>query len=146
MSSSSNNNKRKAPAPGPKVSMAKKAGLHLPARAIKRQINDGEFTMRAGPEAAIYLAGQLEFIATAVVGAAADRATLCVNPKLQGVVTAQSIDALVRSDKSGSYAALIARPLFRSMATLDDEVVQQATKRQRRIAAAAAAPAAAAAE
>jgi hypothetical protein len=117
------------------VSLSKRAGLHLPVRAIKRQVNHGAHTLSCGPETAVYLAAMLEYIAVDTVGAAADESGLCVDPKLKGVVTAAGIDGLMGADQTRTYAALMRNlvPFHQHTVCAEDEdIVMRAAQKPKR--------------
>ena len=117
------------------VSHSKRAGIHFPVRAVKRQINHGRYGLRCGEETALYLGAMLEYIAVETVGAAATESNRCRDPALKGVVTAGVIDSLVGTDKTRTYAALM-RDLIpfhpHTVCAGDEDIVTKAATKPKR--------------
>lgn len=122
-----------------KKTLSERAGLDLSARRMKRWINHGPLHMRAGNVVAVYLTSVLQFLAMRTLGTAADRSVLSV--KRQGLLTADSIDGLMSTDPTCTYATLMRHtsPFNRlTVCARDHDLVEAAAKKAKRSPAAAA--------
>lgn len=138
--------------PAHPVSLQKRAGLHLPVRAIKRRINDAaQWKIVCGPEAAIYLTALLEYTGTFIVDE--DSRASCKYSvdfaDRRGVVTSNSVDGLMVRDPTRTYATLMRRTVpFNafSVRVHDAKIIATGLARPKRVKKAKVAPAAPAAE
>ena len=127
-----------AAASTPGISLSKRAGLHLPVRAVKRRVNDGaEWKMRCGPASAIYLCAQVQYAATIIAGTAAKDASVFSDdyPKRKGVVTSESVDGLVVRDASRTFATLMRRSVPyhpHTIRSIDATIVSKAATKPKR--------------
>ena len=128
-----------AAASTPGISLSKRAGLHLPVRAVKRRVNDGaEWKMRCGPASAIYLCAQVQYAATIIAGTAAKDASVFSDdyPKRKGVVTSESVDGLVVRDASRTFATLMRRSVPyhpHTVRSIDTTIVSKAATKPKRV-------------